>query len=181
MPLTINVIEEGFNNETQEFIYTPIATLVLEHSLISISKWEAKWHIPYLDTTDKTEEQNWHYIRCMSLKGDIPDDILYKISRENYNDILDYINDPMTATTFRKSDGDDKPPSNNFVSSEQIYAKMISYNVPVEFEKWHLNRLLTVLKILDEENKEPKKKSERQLIKDYSRIREQNRAKFHIK
>ena len=181
MPLIIDVVEEGFNSSTNEFLYTTIATLTLEHSLISVSKWEAKWHKPYLENDKKTPEQMLDYIRCMSIKGNIADEVLCKLSKENLQTVTDYINNTMTASTVKEPEGSVKGVKRNFITSELIYSWMVSYRIPVEFEKWHLNRLLTLIKVLDEQNKEPEKKSEAQLIKDYARIREENRAKFGIK
>ena len=104
MPLIIDVVEEGFNSSTNEFIYTTIAKLTLEHSLISISKWEGKWHIPYLESEKKTPEQMLDYVRCMSIKGEIADSVLMKLTRENLQEITDYINNSMTATTVKEPD-----------------------------------------------------------------------------
>ena len=87
----------------------------------------------------------------------------------------------MTATTVKESEGSVKGVQTNFITSELIYSWMVNYNIPVEFEKWHLNRLLTLVKVLNEQNKEPEKKSEQQLVKDYAKIREANRRKFGIK
>ena len=179
MPLTINLTKEYWDNEKQEFVYPSVGTLTLEHSLISISKWESKWHKPYMGNDDKTPEEAVDYIRCMSIKGEPDDNTLSSLSRKNLEDIANYIEDPMTATTVKESKDSLGGVPKNFVTSELIYSYMVNYNIPVEFEKWHLNRLLILIKVLNEQNKEPKKRSERELIKDYSRIREANRRKMH--
>ena len=167
---------ELFDNRTNMFIQVPSTTIVLEHSLISISKWEAKWHKPWLDKNEKTPDEMIDYIKCMSIKGEIPDNVIYGLTQEDNQRIIDYIHDPMTATTFKKSN---KPPKqSNFVTSETLYACMVSYGVPVQFEKWHLNRLLTLLKVLEENNKEPTKRSQADIVRDYARINAANRAKF---
>ena len=182
MPLTLKITEEYWDSEKQEFVYPELGTLVLEHSLISISKWEGKWHKAYLEeSVKKTNEETLDYIRCMSIKGEPSDAVLSGLTKEDVDKIINYINDPMTATTFKKEPGKTNNNITNFVTSELIYAKMVMYGVPVEFEKWHLNRLLTLIKVLDEQNKEPKKHSERELISNYAKIREANRARFKAK
>ncbi len=178
MPLTINIPErELFDNKTQEFFYTNPETIVLEHSLISISKWEAKWHVSYFLKEKKTIEQVYSYIQCMCIKGNSSMEVLCNLTDENLLEIMDYIDNPMTATTVRE---DDKPKKeDNFLTSEVIYSFMVGYSIPIECEKWHINRLLTLIKVLNEQNKEPKKKSEAELIRDYKKINERNKALFH--
>lgn len=180
MPLTINVPQrEFFNNKTQEFIYLDPEVLVLEHSLISISKWEAKWHIPYFKEKNKTREQTYSYIQCMCIKGNSSMDVIKTLTDDNLVAITEYINDPMTATTIK--DSDDKKNNDNFMTSEVIYALMVNYRIPVEFEKWHINRLIMLIRVLNEQNKEPKKKTEQELINDYKQINERNKRLLHTK
>lgn len=180
MPLTINITDEYWDNDKQEFCYPTKAVITLEHSLLSISKWEAKWHKPYMGSENKTPDEFFSYIQCMSLKGEIDNTILSSLTRKNLEDILNYIEDPMTATTVKESDKSVCGVPKTFVTSELLYSYMVNYRIPVEFEKWHLNRLLILIKVLNEQNKEPKKRSERELIRDYAKIREANRKKFHI-
>ena len=104
-------------------------------------------------------------------------EVLCNLTDENLLEIMDYIDNPMTATTVRE---DDKPKKeDNFLTSEVIYSFMVGYSIPIECEKWHINRLLTLIKVLNEQNKEPKKKSEAELIRDYKKINERNKALFH--
>ena len=180
MPLTITVPgKELFNNTTQEFIYLDDTVLTLEHSLISISKWEAKWHVPYIDTNDKTNEQMLDYIKCMSIKGNISDDVLASLTRENYIEITDYINNPMTATVVKETKG--RGGNNQFTTSELIYSWMVGYQIPVEFEKWHLNRLLTLIRVINEQNKEQKKMTPSEIAARNKAINARNRAKYRSK
>lgn len=180
MPLTINLTSEYWDNAKQEFVYPSVGSLTLEHSLISISKWEAKWHKAYMGTDDKTPDEALDYIRCMSIKGEPDDSVLRSISAENMETIVRYIEDPMTASTVKEDKSTVLGVQKNFVTSELLYSYMVNYRIPIECERWHLNRLLILIKILNEQNKEPKKRSEREMIRDYARIREANRAKFHI-
>ena len=178
MPLTIKVPgQEYFNNVTQEFYYTEDTVLTLEHSLISISKWEAKWHIPYLETKEKTNEQMYDYIRCMSIKGEISDEVLYSMNADNMKAITAYIENPMTATVIKRTTKGGGS-HNQFTTSELIYSWMVGYQIPVEFEKWHLNRLLTLIDILNEQNKEQKKMTPSEIAARNRALNAKNRAKY---
>lgn len=185
MPLVIKLQQECWDNDKQEFFYPEVGTLTLEHSLISISKWEAKWKKPYLGSTEqRTPEEAIDYIRCMSIKGEPTEAMINALTTENVKQIAAYIEDPMTASTVKEDDNSVCGVPKSFTTSELLYSYMIGYGIPVEFEKWHLNRLLILIKILNEQNKDPnkkKQKSERELIREYAKIREANRAKYHIK
>lgn len=133
-----------------------------------------------MGTDDKTPDEALDYIRCMSIKGEPDDSVLRSISAENMETIVRYIEDPMTASTVKEDKSTVLGVQKNFVTSELLYSYMVNYRIPIECERWHLNRLLILIKILNEQNKEPKKRSEREMIRDYARIREANRAKFHI-
>ena len=136
----------------------------MEHSLVSLSKWESRWHKPFLSSKNKTktQEEILDYIRCMTLTQNVDPNVYYNLSRENCEKIQAYIDDPMTATTFNEIN---KPKTNSeIITSELIYYWMIAYNVPVEFEKWHLNRLLTLIKVCSIKNAPPKKMSKREIM-----------------
>ena len=144
--LTIVVPEgEFFNETTQEFVYVKEQKLVLEHSLVSVAKWEAKWKKPFLDKNDKTPEETLDYIRCMTITKGVDPSVYMNLTQESINKINKYIDDKMTATTF--VDRKNQPPSREKITSELIYYWMIDFGIPVEFEKWHLNRLLTLIKV----------------------------------
>lgn len=137
------------------FIQTKEHTLKLEHSLLSISKWEAKWHKKYLSGEERTPEEMLDYIRCMTVNPTDP--IVYRsLTRQNIMDIENYIKDPMTATTFRNDPN--KRPNRHVPSSEELYYDMTAMNIPFEpCEKWHLNRLMTLIRICSIKNTPPKK------------------------
>ena len=128
--------------------------LALEHSLVSISKWESKWHKPYLSNETKTFEENIDYIRMMTLTKNVDPRLYYLMTQENFDEISNYINDPMTATWFSKTN--DSRPNRRIITSELIYYWMISLNIPMECQKWHLNRLLTLIRVCNAESS-PKK------------------------
>ena len=168
---------EFFDEATEEFVYFNGGTLILEHSLLSISKWEAKWKKPFLKS-DKTREETLDYIRCMTVNQNVNPLIYSCLSGDAINEISDYMNDSMTATTIRE----DGKSSNQIVTSEVIYYWMIAQNVPIEFEKWHINRLLTLLKVCAiNTNPNKKKMSRADIARQNRELNKQRRAKFNTK
>lgn len=148
---------EYFDELTEEFIEVKAYTLQLEHSLISISKWEAKWKKPFLGKEDKTEEETMDYIRCMTITQNV-DPMAYRaLPNSELQRIKEYINDPMTATWFH--DRDKKASTRRVITSELVYYWMIAQNIPIECEKWHFNRLMTLIRVCGEKNQPPKKMS----------------------
>ena len=172
---------EFFNEETNEFFNIKSRTLAMEHSLLSISKWEAKWKKPFLSKEERTPEEYLDYIRCMTVTPNV-DPLLYTcLTNDNYDQIQNYIDDSHTATTFT-SFNNSTPNRSRTITSELIYYWMIAYNIPTEYEKWHLNRLMTLIRICGIENNPKKKKMGRRAI--YEQNRELNaarRAKYHTK
>ena len=149
---------EMFDELKGEFVTTPDVILKLEHSLLSISKWESKFEKPFLHSK-KSNEEVLAYIRCMSLTDvfeKYPD--LY-IPPYALNRINDYISAKMTATWFRKSN---EAPRREIVTSELIYSWMIAHHIPFECQKWHLNRLLTLIRVCSEQAKEKPKMTNEQ-------------------
>lgn len=137
--------QEFYNQVTGEFEYCRACTLKLEHSLVSISKWEAKWKKPFLTQEPKTPAEFIDYIRCMTINQDVPDEIYELMGHDNVRKIEEYIMDPATATTVidrRKGTGKSEIPT-----SELIYYWMVSNGIPFECEKWRLNRLITLIKV----------------------------------
>lgn len=170
---------EKFNNLTGEFIYIKEQTLHLEHSLISISKWESKWHKPFLSKEEKTEEEIAYYVRCMIINNNVDAYACYGLTEDNYKEISNYIEDPMTATWFK--DDKSKPTNHEIITSELIYYWMIALNIPVEFEKWHINRLLTLIKICNIKNTPPKKMSKNEILNRNRALNEARRQANHSK
>ena len=160
---------ELYNEELNEFIETKECTLELEHSLISVSKWESKWKKPYLSEEKKTTEEVIDYIRCMTINKNVDPNVYKAIPSEEIKKIVDYINDPMTATTF--SDFGKKHARNSeFITSELIYYWMTANNIPFTCEKWNFNRLMTLIRIAGEKNNPEQEKM------SPDAIRAQNRA-----
>lgn len=170
---------EYYIGATNEFVYTQETTLRLEHSLISLSKWESKWKKPFLDQrTAKTLEESIDYIRCMTMNPNVDPKVYLVINDEMMNQVTEYINDSMTATWF----SDDKkkgPPSREKITSELIYYWMVAYQIPSQYEKWHLNRLLTLIRICEVKNQPAKKRSAKEMAAERRMLNEQRRAKSH--
>ena len=177
--LSINIkSRELFDERTSEFITVKGGTLKLEHSLVSISKWESKWKIPFLSKNKKTNAQIDDYIRCMSVNGD-PDPILIaSISSEDKNRIIDYIEEKQTATWFTNLD-DKRNTQSDIITSERIYYWMIVHHIPHEYEKWHLSRLLTLIEICNRENTPPKKMTQAEIIARNKALNAERKARLH--
>ncbi len=170
---------EFWDSKKEEFYKTKEVELQLEHSLVSISKWEQKFHKSFLDTKDKSDEEMIFYIKCMTITQNIDDIIFSSLPREIINQIADYINDPMTATTFSDPR---KSPKKDIITSEIIYYWMIAYNIPFECQKWHLNRLLTLIKVCDIKNNSDNKKMSRNEIMSRNRtLNEARKAKYNTR
>lgn len=176
MPLIITIPGREFYDEANnEFIYTKPVTLTLEHSLLSVSKWESKWHKPYLSRDKKTKEEFDDYIRCMCISQPPDMAIISAIPRSVANKIVAYIEDPMTATTF----SDKGRPSREIVTSELIYYWMTASNIPFEpCQKWHLNRLLTLIRVASIKNQPPKKMSKADIMRRNSALNAARRAQY---
>lgn len=153
---------EQYDEEKQEFVYTKEYTLQLEHSLVSISKWESKWCKSFLTSKDKSYEETLDYIKCMTLTQNLDSQVFNNLSNDNIEKINKYIEAPMTATFF----SEDKSSKSNreIVTSELIYYWMIALNIPFECQKWHLNRLLVLIRVCNIKNQPPKKRSRREIM-----------------
>lgn len=146
---------EQFDNATGEFINTKEQTLQLEHSLVSLSKWESKWQKPFLSNEPKTLEESIDYIRCMTLTQNVSPHVYTVIPPSIIKEVSDYIDAPMTATTITKSIN--RGGSHEIVTAEIIYYWMIFNNIPFECQKWHLNRLITLINVCVAKGQKPQK------------------------
>lgn len=174
-----------WNEATQEFEYktVPGRTIVLEHSLVSLSKWEAKYKRPFIDS-EKTNEETLEYVKMMTITQNVPDDTYKYLDTDEIKKINDYIIDPMTATKFSYNSqaGSSPKKDTSKVTSELIYYWMTLYNIPESYQKWHLNRLLVLLRIAriksDEQHGKTNKMSRSDIIAQNRAINAQRRLKL---
>ena len=169
---------EQFDEATNQFIYTKETKLRLEHSLVSISKWESKWQKPFLSRDEKTTEETIDYVKCMNITQNVNPDIFRCLSPENYKKINEYIDSPMTATTFHN---EEKRSSREIITSELIYYWMISLNIPMECQKWHLNRLLTLIRVCGIKNGTSKKMPKNEILSKNRALNEARRKMYGTK
>lgn len=187
--LTIVVpAKEGWDENKQEFIKTKEQTLSLEHSLVSISKWESKYHKPFIGTEDKTREETLYYIKCMTMTQNVGPTIYNLLGVKELQQINDYINDSRTATWFNEKSPTGKAPvkrkSSEQITSELIYYWMISFQIPFECQKWHLNRLLTLIricKIKESQGNKTGKMSKRDILSQNASLNAARRSRLHSK
>jgi len=171
---------EYWDEAKSEFVSIKSTTLQLEHSLISLSKWESKWRKAFLAKNNKTDEETLDYIRCMTLNKNVDPNVYYSLTQEDINKIVEYINDPMTATTIQDY-SHTKHSVNGTVTSELIYYWMIQCQIPVEFEKWHINRLLTLIRVCEIKSGGGKKMSKREIMNHNAALNAKRRAALHSK
>lgn len=180
--LTI-VVPEGqlWDEKKEEFIYINETTLVLKHSLVSISKWESKWKKPFLSKEEKTNEEILDYVRCMTMTQNVDQNVYNFLSDSNVKEVTSYISDPMSATWFSKENNASKANNREIITSELIYYMMISYNIPQEYQKWHLNRLMTLIRICSIKNAPPKKMSKNEILSRNAALNAARKSKYGTK
>lgn len=169
---------EMYDETKEEFISFDACTLQLEHSLVSISKWESKWHKLFLSKQEKTNEEVLDYIRCMTLTENVDPNVYLGLTNDNVKAINEYIENPMTATYVPDTGG---KTNKEQVSSELIYYWMIAQNVPPEYQHWHLNRLLTLLRVCSVKNAPPKQTSKSEMASRYASLNAARRKKLNTK
>lgn len=178
MPLTIHVPEtELYDPVRNRFINFKGQTLVLEHSLLSIAKWESKWHKAYLSMDQKTQEEALDYIRCMTLTPNVDPNAYLALTNENAKQIDQYLKDPMTATTIKQID---KRPSREIITNELIYYWMTALNIPFDpCQKWHINRLMTLIEVASIKQQPPKKMRPKDVASQYASLNAARKARLH--
>ena len=178
LKLNVEVIPEKYDSVHEEFIDAKVVTLQLEHSLASLSKWESKWCKPFLSKEKKTVEESRDYVRCMTITQNVNPDVYLHLTNKNFSDITAYIDSPMTATTFSF---DNKKTSGQIFTAELLYYIMMSYNIPLECQKWHLNKLITLIRVFENKNSKPTKATKAEMANKYAAMNAARRAKNNSK
>lgn len=172
--------KEGFNQITQEFVdIHPAKTIQLEHSLVSISKWESKWCKPFLSKDPKTKEESIDYVRCMTVTQNVDPEVYERLTDDILRQITEYIDAPMTATTF--STPNTGRGRREIITAELIYYWMIAANIPFECQKWHLNKLLTLIQVCNIKNSKPQKMSRKTEVDQRKALNEARRKSMGSK
>lgn len=180
LTIAVPISPEGWDEEKQEFVEPKTLTLQLEHSLVSLSKWESKWQTPFFSKKEMSDEETLDYIKCMTLNKNVDPEVYLHLTRENVKAVMDYIGSPMTATTF----GKDNRGQNNreIITSELIYYWMIASNIPFDpCQKWHLNRLITLIRVCSIKNTPPKKRSKRDIMSRNAALNASRRQQMNTK
>ena len=172
---------ELYDEATETFINLDVKeqTLQLEHSLVSLSKWESKWHKAFLTKKEKTYEEVIDYIKCMTLTQNVHPDVYRCLTEDNFKEVQSYIENPMTATSI--TENKNGKINNEVITSELIYYWMIALNIPFECQKWHLNRLITLVKVCNIKNEPPKKMGKRDMASRYASLNAARRRQYNTK
>ena len=171
---------EKWDNIKQEFVYCKESTLQLEHSLVSISKWESKWHKPFLSNDDKSDEEMLDYIRCMTITQNVNPLAYIFLTEGNIREINEYINNPMSAYSSKEDKKKGKHNSET-VTAETIYWWIATLNIPLDAQKWHLNRLLALVGLFNQKNEPPKKMSNRERAELWSKVNAERKKKLNTR
>lgn len=169
---------ELWDEENEQFTSTPETVLQLEHSLVSLSKWESKFEKPFMSNDDRTDEEVLFYIECMNLDPHFAPEVLSRLTEENQKKIVEYIESKQTATWFT-----DKPgtPTREVITSELIYHWMVSLQIPFECQYWHINRLLTLIRVISAKNEPPKKMSRAEIAARNRELNAQRRKQYNTR
>lgn len=178
--LTICLEEGEFYDEAiEEFVIRYACTFNVEHSLISISKWETLHKKPFFSTVEKTDEETISYIKCMTINKNVPDFTYETLPRHVKQQLAEYIQDPATATTFAEGNQLQSARRNReVVTSELIYYWMVVSGIPIECQTWHINRLLALIRIFSIKNSKQKKRPLREIMAENRALNEARKAEF---
>ena len=179
LQITIPAVEDWDEIKEEFVIVKKEKTIQLEHSLVSLSKWESKWCKPFLSKREKTLEETIDYIKCMTITQNLDPDIYFRLTEDNIRQINKYIEAPMTATTFQERNGSKR--NSEQITAELIYYWMIALNIPMECQKWHLNKLLTLIRVCNIKNQPGKKMARQDAARYYAELNEKRRKELNSK
>lgn len=179
--LTINLPKtEYFDEENQEFITVEETTLELEHSLVSLSKWESKWEKPFLSTKELTDEETMDYVRCMTITPNVPPEVYSLLTASHLDKVNDHVRAKMTATWFAESQQKGQG-NKEIITAELVYFWMITLSIPFECQHWHLSRLLTLIRVCNEKNQPAKKMGKSDIAARNRSLNAQRKAQMQTK
>ena len=176
LTLTVPVGDEMFDETSSEFVRQGDVILELEHSLVSLSKWESEFEKPFLGQDNKTTEEVLAYVKAMVLTPNVPDEVFEKLTSENFDQINEYINAKMSATWFNEEPG--APKSREVITAELIYYWLVVFQIPFECETWHLNRLFTLIKVCNVKQSKPEKMSRNEIAMRNRELNAQRRKQL---
>jgi len=168
--------EELFDESTNEFTTDGGQVVELEHSLISLSKWESKYQKPFLSKEVKTEDEILFYIQCMLISPVENSEILYQLSQPNLDLINRYLESKESATTFGSMP--ERRGRGETITSELIYYWMVAFTIDWEAQYWHLNRLFALIRICNVKNAKPKKMSRSEIAARNRELNAKRRAEL---
>ena len=179
LTIEVPISPEGWDEVKEEFVEAKTQTLQLEHSLESLSKWQSKRKKPFYSKEKISDAETLAYIKCMTLTKNVDPSVYDHLTTKNIKEVIDYICDPMTATTFSKNDKN--PVNREVITSELIYYWMIASNIPFECQKWHLNRLITLIRVCGIKSTPPKKRSMRDIMSRNAALNAARRKQMNTK
>lgn len=185
LQIVVPRVEENdfWDEKKEQFVYVPPQreqTLQLEHSLLSLSKWESTWCKPFFSKEEKTNEEVIDYVKCMTITNNIDASVYYRLTDANIKAINDYVAAPMTATTVNNPTNRNRG-RREIITSELIYYWMIAFNIPFECQKWHINRLLTLIQVCEAKNAPSTKMNKRDLASKYASLNAARKKKYGTK
>lgn len=176
----VPITDEGWDEQKECFVESEIFELRLEHSLLAIAGWEAKYKKVFFSKNEKTSDEIRGYIRFMAIDKNVPETVFGRLSEQNIIAIRDYMDDSQTATHFRKGEeSGSKKRSKEPITSDLIYYWLVACQIPFECQTWHINRLLTLVRIYELKNQKPKKHSKNELLKNNAALNKAQRERFH--
>jgi hypothetical protein len=178
LKLIIPATDEAYDERTKEFIYSEEVTVELEHSLVSLSKWESIWEKPFLGAETKSPEETMSYVHCMTITPDISPEIFQRLTNDHLTQINNYIDAKMSATWFNERAVQGKPKSRETITSELIYYWMVAHTIPFECQYWHLNRLFTLIKVCNAKNAPEKKMTKSEMLAQRNQLNAQRKAEL---
>lgn len=178
LQITIPSIEE-YDEATNTFILAKEKTIQLEHSLVSISKWESRWLKPFLTKDKKTVEETKDYIKCMTITQNVDESVYRRLTMDNLKEVTDYIEHSKTATTIKEPKNGKK--NNEIMTSELIYYYMVALQIPFECQKWHLNRLMMLIRVCNIKQSPPKKRGRKDILSQNAALNAKRRSAMNSK